>query len=288
MNLSMRNIGIIPKKQDARVRDVVDDVVRWLQSRGVDVYLDRDSGVQCSANPIVVESDKMIRQVDVILVLGGDGTLLHAARLVGAAGIPMLGVNLGSLGFLTEVALPELYKTMEKVISGDFALEERMMLKTRVENDEGPSEFSVLNDMVINKGALARIINLKVTINGAYLTTYNADGLIVSTPTGSTGYSLSAGGPIVYPTLSTIIITPICPHTLTNRPILIPGDSIIEIRLVSGDGNVFVTLDGQVGVDIKEGDRVVVSRSGRKVYLIEPPERDYYDVLRTKLKWGGG
>ncbi len=287
MPREFKKVGIIAKTNKKEAIDTISVLVPWLKQRGIETVLDRDSAKQIGIKSDILRED-VPKTSDMVIVLGGDGTLLYAARVVGKSEIPILGVNLGSLGFLTEVALPELYNTMERVISGDFRLEERMMLKTRIENADGPSEFSVLNDMVINKGALARIINLKVTINGAYLTTYNADGLIISTPTGSTGYSLSAGGPIVYPTLSTIIITPICPHTLTNRPILIPGDSVVEIRLVSGDGNVFVTLDGQVGVDIKEGDRVVVSRSERKVYLIEPPDRDYYDVLRTKLKWGGG
>jgi NAD+ kinase len=287
MPREFKKIGIIAKTNKKEAIDTVSALVPWLEERGIETVLDRDAAKQIGMKSDIARED-VPKTSDMVIVLGGDGTLLYAARVVGKSEIPILGVNLGSLGFLTEVALPELYNTMERVISGDFRLEERMMLKARVKKADGPSEFSVLNDMVINKGALARIINLKVTINGVYLTTYKADGLIVSTPTGSTGYSMSAGGPIVYPSLSTIIITPICPHTLTNRPILIPGDSVVEIRLVSGDGNVFVTLDGQVGVDIKEGDRVEISRSGRKVYLIEPPERDYYDVLRTKLKWGGG
>lgn len=286
MPSDFKKVGIIAKTNKKEAIDTISVLVPWLNERGIETVLDRDAAKEVGIKSDILRED-VPKMSDMIIVLGGDGTLLYAARVVGDSEIPILGVNLGSLGFLTEVALPELYNTMEKVISGDFRLEERMMLKTRVENDDGVNEFSVLNDMVINKGALARIINLKVNINGAYLTTYNADGLIISTPTGSTGYSLSAGGPIVYPSLSTIIITPICPHTLTNRPILIPDDSVIEISLVSGDGNVFVTLDGQVGVDIKEGDRVIMSRSERKVYLIEPPERDYYDVLRTKLKWGG-
>jgi NAD+ kinase len=287
MPREFKKIGIIAKTNKKEAIDTVSALVPWLEERGIETVLDRDAAKQIGMKSDIARED-VPKTSDMVIVLGGDGTLLYAARVVGKSEIPILGVNLGSLGFLTEVALPELYNTMERVISGDFRLEERMMLKARVKKADGPIEFSVLNDMVINKGALARIINLKVTINGVYLTTYKADGLIVSTPTGSTGYSMSAGGPIVYPSLSTIIITPICPHTLTNRPILIPGDSVVEIRLVSGDGNVFVTLDGQVGVDIKEGDRVEISRSERKVYLIEPPERDYYDVLRTKLKWGGG
>jgi NAD+ kinase len=283
----IKKIGIVAKRNKPEAVDVIKDLVPFLKDRGIETILDAETAA-LSGEASSLKGEDIPKKSDMVIVLGGDGTLLHAARMVGKEEIPILGVNLGSLGFLTDVALEELYKTIEKVLSGDFKTEERMMLKAVVTGSDGKTfDLSVLNDVVINKGVLARIINLEVMVNGAYLTTYNADGLIVSTPTGSTGYSLSAGGPVVHPTLSAIIINPICPHSLTNRPILVPDDSAIEIRLLSGDSDVFVTLDGQVGVDFAEGNTVVVTKSKRKVRLIEPPERDYYDVLRTKLNWGG-
>lgn len=283
----IKRIGIVAKRNKPEAIDTIRELIPFLSERGIETILDAETA-GLSGESSSLSGEDIPKESDMVIVLGGDGTLLHAARLVGKEEIPILGVNLGSLGFLTDVALEELYKTIEKVLSGDFKTEERMMLKAVVTEADGKTfDLSVLNDVVINKGVLARIINLEVMVNGAYLTTYNADGLIVSTPTGSTGYSLSAGGPVVHPTLSAIIINPICPHSLTNRPILVPDDSVIEIRLLSGDSDVFVTLDGQVGVDFAEGNSVVVSKSERKVRLIEPPERDYYDVLRTKLNWGG-
>jgi NAD+ kinase len=283
----IKKIGIVAKRNKPEAVDVIKDLVPFLKDRGIETILDAETAA-LSGEASSLKGEDIPKKSDMVIVLGGDGTVLHAARMVGKEEIPILGVNLGSLGFLTDVALEELYKTIEKVLSGDFKTEERMMLKAVVTGSDGKTfDLSVLNDVVINKGVLARIINLEVMVNGAYLTTYNADGLIVSTPTGSTGYSLSAGGPVVHPTLSAIIINPICPHSLTNRPILVPDDSAIEIRLLSGDSDVFVTLDGQVGVDFAEGNTVVVTKSKRKVRLIEPPERDYYDVLRTKLNWGG-
>jgi NAD+ kinase len=283
----VKRIGIIPKVNKKEALDTIGELIPWLEERGITTILDHDSAHAVGLSSEISRED-VPKTADMVIVLGGDGTLLYASRIVGKSTIPILGVNLGSLGFLTEVTLPELYNTLEKVIAGDYTIEKRMMLRAIIKGKDGsPSEFTVLNDVVINKGALARIISMEVLVNGVYLTTYRADGLIISTPTGSTGYSLSAGGPIVYPSLSTIIITPICPHTLTNRPILVPSDAAVEITLISGDGNVFITLDGQVGKEFDEGNRVVVSRAEREVTLIQPPERDYYGVLRKKLKWGG-
>lgn len=283
----IRKIGVVAKRNKPEAIDTIKELIPFLSERGIETILDEETA-ELAGEVSALKGEEIPKSSDMVIVLGGDGTLLYAARLVGKKEIPILGVNLGSLGFLTDVALEELFVTIERVLAGKFKIEERMMLNAVVTASDGKtSDYSVLNDVVVNKGVLARIINLEVFVNGAYLTTYNADGLIVSTPTGSTGYSLSAGGPVVHPTISVIIINPICPHTLTNRPILVPGDSEIEIKLHSEDSNVFVTLDGQVGVDFVGGTSVVVSKSERKVHLIEPPERDYYDVLRTKLKWGG-
>ena len=226
-------------------------------------------------------------RVEAILVLGGDGTLLSVVRLMGENQVPILGINLGGLGFLTEITLDNLYKVLEGLIQGDYKCHRRMTLHIRVlRKGEMAADFTVLNDVVINKGALARIIDLETTINNEYLTTFKADGLIISTPTGSTAYSLSAGGPIVYPSLETIVITPICPHTLTNRPIIIPDDAVIKSTLNSKDEEVMLTLDGQVGFSLQFGDTVEVQKGGNTILLIESPYKSYFEVLRTKLRWG--
>jgi NAD+ kinase len=222
-----------------------------------------------------------------IIVLGGDGTLLSVARLVGDQEVPILGVNLGGLGFLTEITLEELYRVMEKVVQGDFITNERVVLNVSViRRGEKMAEFFVLNDAVINKGALARIIDLETTINQDYVTTFKSDGLIISTPTGSTAYNLSAGGPIVYPSLHCIIITPICPHTLTNRPIVIPDDVEIRATLKAKQQEVILTLDGQQGFTLEFEDVVEVKKAEGRILLIKSPYRHYFEVLREKLKWG--
>jgi NAD+ kinase len=223
-----------------------------------------------------------------IIVLGGDGTLLSVARLVRDYEVPILGVNLGGLGFLTEITLEELYRVLERVVQGDFTTDERVVLNASViRRGERMAEFIVLNDAVINKGALARIIDLETTINGEYLTTFKSDGLILSTPTGSTAYNLSAGGPIVYPSLHCIIITPICPHTLTNRPIVIPDDVEIRATLKTKQQEVILTLDGQLGFTLEFEDVVEVKKAEGRILLIKSPYRHYFEVLREKLKWGG-
>jgi NAD+ kinase len=222
-----------------------------------------------------------------IIVLGGDGTLLSVARLVGDHEVPILGVNLGGLGFLTEITLEELYRVLERVIQGDFITDERVVLNAAViRRGERMAEFTVLNDAVIDKGALSRIIDLETTINGQYLTTFKSDGLIISTPTGSTAYNLSAGGPIVYPSLHCIIVTPICPHTLTNRPIVIPDDVKIRSILQTKQQEVILTLDGQQGFSLEFEDVVEVRKAEGRILLIKSPYRHYFEVLREKLKWG--
>jgi len=223
-----------------------------------------------------------------VVVLGGDGTLISTARIIGERDIPILGVNLGSLGFLTEIALDELYPALEKCLAGDFRVSERIMLRAVMERDgKETASHLVLNDVVINKGALARIVDLKTKVNSLDLATFKADGLIISTPTGSTGYSLSAGGPIVNPSMNCIVITPICPHTLTNRPIVIDADAVIDITVKSlDDEDIYLTLDGQVGLELRSGDRIRVSKASHTAKLIMSEERDYFAVLRAKLKWG--
>jgi len=224
---------------------------------------------------------------DLILVLGGDGTLLKAARHYGGRGTPILGGNLGGLGFLTEIALEEFYSILEKISQGDFQTETRMMLNAEIIRRDQVLEPTVfLNDVVINKGALARIIDLETSIDDQFLTTYRADGLIVATPTGSTAYNLAAGGPILHPALKTIIITPICPFTLTNRPIIVQDNAVIDIRLGAKSRDVWLTFDGQIGHPLQPGDLVRVQRASGQITLIKSPFKNYFEILRAKLKWG--
>lgn len=226
-------------------------------------------------------------QVDLIIVLGGDGTLISVARLIGDRNVPIVGVNLGRLGFLTEVTRDELPEMLERLISGDYQVSDRMMLDASIyRNDRVVGQFTVLNDIVINKGALARIIDMETSVDGRHLTTYKADGLIISTPTGSTGYNLAAGGPIIYPDINSLLITPICPHMLTNRPIMVWSRSVIEIKVSFEDDVVFFTGDGQVGRKLLPGDRVEVRRSAARTRLVSSPSKDYFEILRTKLNWG--
>jgi len=283
---TVKKVGIIAKKNKKEAAQIVAEIAPWLAGRGIEPLIDRETAEKAGLSSELSPEEVPV-QADGMIVLGGDGTLLYAARLMEGREIPILGVNLGSLGFLTDVAAPELKDTLVRFISGQTAVCERMMLEAVVEDGLGKREtFSVLNDVVVNKGNLARTIRLQASINGAFLTVFNGDGLIIATPTGSTAYSLSAGGPIVHPTLSAVIITPICPHLLTNRPIVVPESSVVEVNLVSGDGNVSVTLDGQVGTEFSEHHRLTVRTSAHKILLVEPPDRDHFEILRTKLNWG--
>jgi NAD+ kinase len=281
----MKRIGIIAKQNKPEAVQVVKELVGWLKDRTVECFVEPEMAQAVSHASL--DKDEMPQAVDMVVVLGGDGTLLAAARALQKNRIPLLGVNLGGLGFLTEITLDELYPMLEAILRGDFKTDERMLLDVRIWRKEKViDEFTVLNDVVINKGALARIIELETNVDDAHLTTFRADGLIISTPTGSTGYSLSAGGPIVYPSLQSIIITPICPHNLTNRPIIVPKEAAITVTLCSGDAEVFLTLDGQVGFKMKLQDKMEVKKGKGAITLIKSPSRGYFEVLRTKLMWG--
>ena len=233
------------------------------------------------------EMEHVGEDADLIIVLGGDGTLLNVSRHGKRKDVPILGINLGGLGFLTETSVEELPATLARVLKGDFGVSKRIMLDVSV-NREGDSIFSItlLNDAVITKDALARIIDIETHVNDEYLTTYKADGLIFSTPTGSTGYSLAAGGPLLYPSLSNIIVTPICPHMLTNRPIILPENVEVRARLKSKEEKVVLTIDGQVGFPLQYDDEVTIKKSSHTVNLIKSSSRGYFEILRTKLKWG--
>lgn len=289
----MKRIGIIAKQNKPEAVPIVRNLVEWLRPKKIEVYIEEGIG-KLFRPPLTgphlnsVGREDIPTHTEMIIVLGGDGTLLSVARLVGDYEVPILGVNLGGLGFLTEITLEELYRVLERVVQGDFVTDERVVLNAAViRRGERMVEFTVLNDAVINKGALARIVDLETTINGEYLTTFKSDGLIISTPTGSTAYNLSAGGPIVYPSLHCIIITPICPHTLTNRPIVIPDDVEIRAMLKTKQQEVILTLDGQQGFTLEFEDVVEVRKAEGRILLIKSPYRHYFEVLREKLKWGG-
>ena len=281
----MKSVGIIYKYKHETAKKTAYKIKEWLESRGIQVFLK-----EMPQNDSVGEESPLLPiDIERLIVLGGDGTLLGAARKMGIYGIPILGVNLGGLGFLTETSHSELPEMLRLMIENKLDIQERTMLKTTVKREEKEIfSFSVLNDAVINKRTLARIIDLEVYINKEFLTIFRADGLIISTPTGSTAYNLSAGGPIVHPTVGAFIITPICPFTLSNRPIIVPDSSVIEVKIrEKNDSSVVLTLDGQVGFDLKYNDKIMLSKSPYVIRLLKPSNRSYFHILRTKLKWGG-
>ncbi len=283
----MTEIGIITKTTSPHADEVMGKLVPWLTGRGVKVRMQEDYRGLADGDSIAVPREHVPDGVDMVLVLGGDGTLLSAARLLEGTNQPILGINLGSLGFLTELGLDEIFEALERVLEGEYTIESRVRLEASLHRaGEQIGHYQVLNDVVINKGALARIIDLETFVDGHKVTNYQADGLIISTPTGSTAYSLAAGGPIIEPTLDVFMISPICPHTLTNRPLVIPGGSRVELCLLSDSGAVFLTLDGQEGTRLKQGDCVRVRVSDQKVNLIRTGVRNFYDVLSAKLYWG--
>lgn len=234
-----------------------------------------------------IEPEHLAKMVDLIMVLGGDGTMIATARMIGDAEVPVLGVNYGGLGYLAEFRIEEIYTALESILDGNYRLDKRVMLAVELLRDgEQVTRNSVLNDVVINKSALARIIEIETYLNNQFVNSFRADGLIVSTPTGSTAYNLSAGGPIIFPSMNAIVVTPICPFTLSNRPIVVPDSALIELCLKTDKEEVALTLDGQVGFPLQVEDRVVIKKSDTTFNLIQPMNRNYFEVLRTKLKWG--
>jgi NAD+ kinase len=282
----MKKIGIIAK-DIPEARKAAKKLTAWLERRGKKVFLDSETAAALKTRGY--DRAEIPPLVEMLIVLGGDGTLLSAARHVADAhtNVPIFGVNLGSLGFMAEVSYDELYDNLEKAMAGKLETEDRMMLSVSVIRDgRRRAQYRVLNDVVINKGALARMMELRVSVSDGHLTTLRADGLIVATPTGSTAYSLSAGGPIIHPTVQCFVVTPICPHTLSNRPIALPDTVVVEVRLTSPSEDVSITLDGQIGFPLVQHDVVEIKRSRYKMRLIKHPIKSYYEILRTKLKWG--
>jgi NAD+ kinase len=279
-------IGIIAKNNIEEPFEITKKLSNWLKERGVEVYVEKELGKKIR-HPNSIDRTDIPKLVDVILVFGGDGTFLGVAREACKYGTPILGINLGGLGFLTEVTVDELYPMMERIIDGDYEVEDRQMLITSIRRGKkNIGTYEVLNDVVINKGALARIIDLSIYIEDSHVTTYKADGIILATPTGSTAYSLSAGGPIVHPGIPVTIITPICPHTLTNRPLVVSSEMKVEIKVTTQEPDTYLTLDGQIGVRLKTGDLIEVKRTDTSVKLIKSPFRDFFSILKTKLMWG--
>jgi NAD+ kinase len=277
-------VGLVAKYQEPKAAQMVRWLIPWLKKRGKKVCVENGlahAGAQsCSKK-------EMAAKADLIISLGGDGTLLNIAPLVERPEVPILGVNMGGLGFITEVAVDELETILTKTLDGDYEVEKRMTLEIRVMGKKRrPRRFRVLNDAVITKGARSRIIDLETYVGDDYLCTYRADGLIISTPTGSTAYSLAAAGPILEPTLGAIVLAPLCPHTLTNRPIVVPSNAAIRVTLRSFGDTVILIPDGQQGVRLNNGDQVEARDYGMPVSLIRLPSRSYYEILREKLKWG--
>jgi len=275
----VQSVAIICKQHKPAAWEAGQALQTWLAERGLKVCL-----VENEPDPLV---PLLPPELDLIVVLGGDGTLLSVARRYVEIARPVLGVNVGGLGFLTEISLDDLYPSMHQVLAGNYEIEERLMLTATLWRDERALwQEKVLNDVVINKGALARIVELTACIDQEYLTTYRADGLIVATPTGSTAYTMSAGGPIVYPTLRHLILLPICPFTLSQRPIILPDTVSVAVSLSDKSRDVYLTLDGQVGRALQPGDRMEIRAAHHHLKLIKSPQRSYFEILRTKLGWG--
>jgi NAD+ kinase len=289
---TISRVGIVAKSHLRAAVPHLVDIAAWLRARGIEAVFESATATLMSSTDGYRVADKLalVEMVDMVVVLGGDGTLLSMADCIAAAGksIPILGVNFGSLGFLTEVTLPELYPSLETVLAGKARVEERLMLASTVRRPrETITAYVALNDVVVAKTARSRMIDLSVSVGSEFVTRVKADGIIVATPTGSTAYNLAAGGPIVQPTVDALILTPIAPHTLTNRPLIIPASATVRVQPHMEDRDeVFVTFDGQAGFQLEHGDEISICRAERSLRLIHPSTRSYFEVLRQKLKWG--
>lgn len=285
--MEIRKVGIVANTEKEKIAEYARALKEWLEGRGVEVFIEAEIAAKIGF-PGGLPWDDLARKTELVAVLGGDGTMLRTARYLAKYDVPIVGINMGSFGYLTEVNLNEMHSALGLILSGNYLTEKRMMLDVSVSHGKTIiNAGTVLNDVVINRGNLSRIVELETTINNKYLTTYKADGMIISTPTGSTAYSLSAGGPIVYPEKDLIIINPICPHTLTNRPIIFPEDANLRVRVWSKGRGATLTLDGQVSYRVKSGGVITVSKSKYVTRLVLSPHRSYWEILRSKLGWGG-
>jgi NAD+ kinase len=290
-NREIKCVGVVVKPNHQEAWKTACELSAWLEKRGINTIGKPHEPIagfdaeKCEIN--TAESATFQSDADLLVVLGGDGTMISTARLTGDREIPVLGINYGSLGYLTEFRIEEMFAALEMILEGNYEIDPRVMLDVEHWRDaEKLSTGRVLNDVVINKAVLARVIEIEVKLNSLFVNSFRADGLIISTPTGSTAYNLSAGGPIVYPSMNAVVITPICPFTLTNRPIVVPGTAEINLRLTNQSDGVVLTLDGQIGYQMQTGDSVLIRKSALTFNLVQPPNRNYFDVLRNKLKWG--
>ena len=289
---AIKRIGIVLKPHQPEALKTICELVVWLAERNIKLVggpeIERERiEHQTGCGVDEQEHENIASNVDLILVLGGDGTMIATARMIGDQEVPVLGVNYGGLGYLAEFRIEEIYTALESILAGNYRLDRRVMLAVELRSGNAPPQFNrVLNDVVINKSALARIIEIEAYLNHQFVNSFRADGLIVSTPTGSTAYNLSAGGPVIFPSMNAVVITPICPFTLSNRPIVVPDDAEIELLLKTDKEEVALTLDGQVGHPLKVEDRVSIRKSRTTFNLIQPMNRNYFDVLRDKLRWG--
>ncbi|MBI5559517.1 MAG: NAD(+)/NADH kinase [Deltaproteobacteria bacterium] len=266
-----KKVGIILKKNSQQARVAADEMVDWFQRRSIATVI-----------------DAITPELDILIILGGDGTLLHVAEEASQCGVPVVGINMGNLGFLTEVSEGEKFQALDAILTGSAVIEDRIMLKARLQSDGKSGKWRyALNDVVISKGAIDRLVRLCTWVDAEYLNTYKADGLIFSTPTGSTAYNLSAGGPIVHPGLAAIVVTPICPFMLESRPVLLPSPVHLSTRLAGRAADVKVILDGQLAWNMDETDNLEVAASEKPLRLICSPQKGYFDILRCKLNWGG-
>jgi NAD+ kinase len=288
----VKRIGIVLKPHQPEALQTICELAAWLAERNIELVggpeIERERiehATGCSVTE--VDSEQLAASVDLMLVLGGDGTMISTARMIGDQEVPVLGVNYGGLGYLAEFRIEELYSALESILAVNYRLDKRVMLSIELLRGETlVMRNRVLNDVVINKSALARIIEIEVHLNQQFVNSFRADGLIISTPTGSTAYNLSAGGPVIFPSMNAVVITPICPFTLSNRPLVVPDDASIELSLKTVQEDVALTLDGQVGFPLNVEDRVIIRKSRTTFNLIQPSNRNYFDVLRDKLRWG--
>jgi NAD+ kinase len=285
--MQMKVVGITSKPNKVEVREIVPPLVSWLQQRGIEVLVDEETAASIANGSQGLARSQLAARVDLAIVLGGDGTFLATARALEGRRVPILAMNLGGLGFLTVVTRDELYPALEAVLEGRYLTESRVQIEAEVvRRQHRAASFLALNDVVLNKAAIARVLDFDVWVDGLFISTYKSDGLIVSTPTGSTAYSLAAGGPVVAPSVGAFIITPICAHTLTNRPIVLSDTATIEVAVKSEEEPAYFTVDGQVGIEVHGEDRVRIRKSAKAVEIVQPSNKNYFEVLRQKLKWG--
>lgn len=282
----IKTVGVVVKPDHEEAWKTACELSEWFAERDIKTVGKPHTETKvCEIN--TTDTEKFKDEVDLIVVLGGDGTMISTARLTGEKETLILGINYGSLGYLTEFRFEEMFPALEEILKGNYEIDARVMLEVEHWRDEKMlGSGRVLNDVVINKAVLARIIEIEVELNGLYVNSFRADGLIIATPTGSTAYNLSAGGPIVFPSMNAMVLTPICPFTLTNRPIVVPDAAEISLSLKNESDGVVLTLDGQVGYQMERGDRVSIRKSATNFNLVQPPNRNYFDVLRNKLQWG--